>query len=134
MKSKLHVAADPPDDLLGGEPLGGEPATDEPSESEMVTQLEDEPGANWRDLYLQPIIRAIRNRFDLERGQVSLLGPRKKIPFGSDTLGFDVEGHARFNDFEPPTDKYGTAPFQFVAHINPNGELQLPVEIKGAPE
>ena len=127
METKLHVAADPPDDLLGGDAAG-----DEPSESEMVTQLEDEPGANWRDLYLQPIIRAVRNRFDLQRGQVSLLGPRKKVPFGSDTLGFDIEGHVRFTDFEPPTEDFGTAPYRFIAHVDPNGEIQLPVEIEGA--
>lgn len=67
--------------------LAQDPMTDEPSESKMVQQAEDEPGANWRDLFLQPIIRMIRNRFDLEKGQVALVGPTKQVPYGSDTLG-----------------------------------------------
>ena len=121
--TRIKMAADPM------EPELVEPSGSEPSESEMVEQLEEEPGANWRDLYLQPIIRAIRNRFDLERGQVRLLGPKKKVPFGSDTLGFEITGHVKFVDFEPPVDQCGTSPYRFIAHIDPNGELQMPVEI-----
>lgn len=103
----------------------------EPSESEMVERLEEEPGANWRDLYLQPIIRAIRNRFDLQQGQVLLLSPRKKVPFGSDTLGFDITGHVRFENFTPDAQQYGDAPYRFTAHVDPNGELQQPIEVQG---
>jgi hypothetical protein len=103
-----------------------------PSETKMVEQLEDEPGANWRELYLQPIIRAIRNRFDLPEGAVTLMGPKKQVPFGSDTLGFDITGHVRFQDFVPPAAEFGSEPFSFVANVDPNGELQLPVEINGA--
>lgn len=108
-----------------------EPESEEPSESEMVEQLEEDPGANWRDLYLQPIIRAIRNRFDLDRRTVTLLGPTKKVPFGSDSLGFNITGHVRFKDFVPPEDQYGKAPYRFTATVDPDGELQLPVEVTG---
>ncbi|KKN56102.1 hypothetical protein LCGC14_0575800 [marine sediment metagenome] len=129
---KIKTAADPIlDEPELVEPEGPAPTADEPSESEMVQELEEEPGANWEDLYLQPIIRAIRNRFDLEQGQVKLLGPKKKVPFGSDTLGFDVVGHVRFDAFTPPADEYGDAPYRFTASIDPNGELQLPVEVVG---
>jgi len=104
---------------------------EEPTETEMVEELEEEPGANWRDLYLQPIIRAIRNQFDLPEGQVTLLGPAKKVPFGSDTLGFNITGHVRFQDFSPNVNEYGRSPYRFTAHVDPNGELQLPVEVLG---
>ena len=135
----LRTAADPdepvdePMDLSMDmdEPLGGLEGEGEPSEYEMTKQLEKDPGANWRDLYLQPIIRAIRNRFDLEKGQVRLISPKKKIPFGSDTLGFEVVGHIRFDDYTPDRDDYGDSPFRFRAAVDINGELVLPVEVTG---
>lgn len=104
---------------------------EEPSEAEMVEELEEDPGANWKELYLQPVIRAIRNRFDLQEGQVTLLSPRKETPYGSDTLGFVIVGHVQFNDFEPSEDEVGAPPYQFYAQVNPAGELLLPVKIQG---
>lgn len=109
----------------------GPAGTGGPSESALVDQLEEDPGANWEEVYLQPVIRAIRNKFDLEEGQVVLVGPKKKVPFGTDTLGFDITGHVRFEDFVPPEDQAGTAPFKFVAHVDPQGELMLPIEVRG---
>jgi len=135
MTKQLRTAQDPPEEDLAldlppvDDPaLGGE---GEPSEYEMSEQLEKDPGANWRDLYLQPVIRAIRNRFDLEKGQVKLVSPKKKIPFGSDTLGFEIAGHVRFEDFTPGQDEYGKSPFRFRAVVDTNGELILPVEVTG---
>lgn len=125
MSPTLHTALDLPDDPMGAEDDTG------PTEVEMVERLEEEPGANWRDLYLQPIIRAVRNRFDLEPGQIKLLGPKKKAPYGSDALGFDITGHVRFEDFTPPANDYGDGPYRFTAHIDPQGELQTPVEVAG---
>ena len=122
----IRLAVEP----LSSDNTGG-PEHDGPDEYELVNQLEEDPGANWRDLYLQPIIRAIRNRFDLEKGQVKLLGPKKKVPFGTDTLGFDVQGHVKFDDFVPPEDQHGTSPYKFTAHVDPKGELMLPIEVRG---
>ncbi len=119
------------DPTLGPQHDGPSVGSEGPSKSKLVDQLERDPGAHWKDLYLQPIIRAIRNRFDLEKGQVVLVGPRKKVPFGTDTLGFDVQGHVRFEDFVPPEDQHGTAPFRFLAHVDPQGELMLPIEVRG---
>jgi hypothetical protein len=140
--TKLHIAQDPLLDEPGLDvpgldelaPLDDDAALGdegEPSEYEMTEELEKDPGANWRDLYLQPIIRAIRNRFDLEKGQVRLVSPKKKIPFGSDTLGFEVIGHVRFEDFTPSADEYGKSPYSFRATVDTNGELVLPVEVTG---
>lgn len=102
-----------------------------PTEPEMVEKLEDDPGANWRELYLQPIIRTIRNRFDLEKGQVSLVGPSKRVPYGSDTLGFDITGHVRFKDFVPSQEEFGKQPYRFTATITPDGEVMEPINIEG---
>lgn len=120
---KVALDEIPPEDV--------EPLDEDVEESEMVEELEESPGANWRDLYLQPVIRAIRNRFDLEKGQVRLVSPKKKVPFGSDTYGFDIVGHVRFENFEPDYDQFGGAPYKFRAHISVSGELQSPVEIQG---
>jgi hypothetical protein len=120
---KVALEEVPPEDVA--------PLDEEAEESEMVEELEESPGANWKELYLQPIIRAIRNRFDLEKGQVKLVSPKKNVPFGSDTYGFDIVGHVRFENFEPDYDKFGGAPYKFRAHISVDGELQSPVEIKG---
>ena len=134
---QLYTAQDPPEEEPLGEldpPAFADPAVGdegEPSEFEMTKELEKDPGANWRDLYLQPIIRAIRNRFDLEKGQVRLVSPKKKIPFGSDTLGFEVIGHVRFEEFTPSADEYGQSPWSFRATVDTNGELILPVEVTG---
>lgn len=105
---------------------------DEPSESEMVQNVEEDPGANWRDLYLQPIIRMIRSRFDLEKGQVSLVGPSKRVPYGSDTLGFEITGHVRFKEFVPSKDEFGSSPYRFTASVTPKGEVMEPITIEGA--
>lgn len=128
--ASLRLAQDPEDSELLDED-DSELLDEEEEEAEMVTELEESPGANWEELYLQPIIRAIRNRFDLKPGQVKLISPRKKVPFGSDTYGFNIVGHVRFDKFEPDYDKFGKAPYRFRAHISVDGELQLPVDIKG---
>lgn len=122
--ASLRLAQDPEDE-------DPELLDEEEEEADMVVELEESPGANWEELYLQPIIRAVRNRFDLEPGQVKLVSPRKKVPFGSDTYGFDIVGHVRFDNFEPDYDEFGGAPYRFRAHISVDGELQLPVEVKG---
>jgi len=119
LRGTVRVAQDPPDDA--------------PSEFEMTEEQEQKPGANWRDLYLQPVIRAIRNRFDLPKGSVTLVGPKKKTPFGDDSLGFELTGHVRFEDFKPPTKQYGRAPYRFTCSVSPEGELLLPVELQGSP-
>lgn len=117
-QGRIYVAQDP---------LEEEP----PSESEMVEELEDEPGANWRDRYLQPIIRAIRNQFDLDEGQVKLMGPRKAVPFDTDAYGFEIRGHVRFEDYRPDQENYGVPPYRFTAIINPEGELMSNIRIEG---
>jgi hypothetical protein len=108
-----------------------EPNEEGPSEGEMVEELEEEPGANWRDLYLQPIIRAIRNQLDLAEGQVKLLGPRKVIPFDTDAYGFEIRGHVRFDNFVPDQESFGRPPYRFTAIINPEGELMSNIRIEG---
>jgi hypothetical protein len=97
----------------------------------MVQQIEEEPGADWRDLYLQPIIKTIRSRFDLDKGQVSLVGPAKKVPYGADSLGFEITGHVRFKDFVPSEEEFGKKPYRFTATISPDGEILDPVIIEG---
>jgi len=115
------------------EPATPDPTEDnKPSEQEMVQKLEEDPGANWKELYLQPIIRAIRNRLDLDPGQVSLVSPKKRVPYGSDTLGFDIVGHVRFENFVPDRDEFGESPYRFKAHVSVEGNLQVPVAVQGS--
>jgi len=108
---------------------GGEPEA--PTEEELVQDIEEDPGTEWQERYLQPIIRAIRSRFDLERGQVMLVAPRKETPFGTDAYSFRITGHVRFEDFSPDTSEFGEPPYRFLARVKPDGQLSKRIEVYG---
>lgn len=124
----LIVAQDPIADPLAEEEESPEEG---PTEEQLVEEQEKEPGMTWRDRYQQPLIRAIRSLFDLEKGQVKLLGPRKEVPLGSDAYGFDIVGHVRFEDYSPDENRYGKPPYRFKVHVDGEGQMSKRVEIMG---
>ncbi len=117
--------------VVAQDPLPGEEDTEAPTQEELVDEIEDDPGLDWRERYTQAIIRAIRSRFDLEAGQVVLVAPHKETPYGTDAYSFRITGHVRFEDFTPSSDEFGTSPFHFLARIKPDGQLSRRVEVYG---
>ena len=110
-------------------------AQDPPNETgqEMVEDLRKGPAENWRK-FLQPIIIHIRNKYGLDVGQVSLVGPRIETEFTSPSYGFSIVGHVRFSP-EPPVEvvkDHGQPPYAFKAAVTPNGDLVSSVRIVGS--
>lgn len=121
-----YVVADDPVDMTQG-------PEEAPTAQEVVEEVEEEPSSEWRQTYLPAIFKMIRNQFDLKKGQVVLLGPRKETEYVSDAYGFDITGHIRFEDFEPDQGKYGLPPYHFKINVNPEGELSKLILIEGQP-
>jgi len=114
-KNKLYVAADE--------------VTEEKDQGDILEDVMDNPGNEWKETYMLPILIAIRNMFDLNRGQVVLSDYKKVSPFGADNFGFAIVGTVRFKDFMP--DDYGNPPYSFYAQIEPGGTLALPITLQG---
>jgi hypothetical protein len=126
------VAQDPVPDDEEPEVEPAAPVVDDTGE-EMVQELRKSPAENWKK-FLQPIIINIRNRYGLEVGDVSLMGPKVKSEFTSPRYGFYIVGHVRFEP-EVPDDvvkEHGEPPYAFEAAITPDGDLISSVNIRGS--
>ena len=121
----------PPKTEGGDDGESGESGESAPTATEVVDDVEEEPSAEWRDTYLKAVFTMIRNLFDLQKGQVVLLGPSKTTEYVSDAYGFDIVGHIRFEGFEPDQSKYGAPPYRFSVNVNPEGELSTLILVEG---
>lgn len=129
---KLVEAQEPEEEAATDAPPPPAAVPDETGE-EMVKELREGPAENWRK-FLQPIIINIRNKYGLEIGHVSLVGPRIKTKFTTPRYGFSIVGHVKFKPEAPDEviKNHGAPPYTFEADVTPNGELISSVSLAGS--
>ncbi len=98
-----------------------------PTEKEMVEDVEDSPGAEWRK-YLQPILREVKLLLNVP---LELRNSFTVPVQGDSSLGFHITGVVYFTDGIPPDieETLDGRALRYKAYVSPDGILADQVEL-----
>jgi hypothetical protein len=94
-------------------------------------EVAPDTGTDWRQ-HTDAIMSALREQLgapgEENRGKLRLLGVEMKNVFGTPEFGYELHGNFE-TELDVDAEQYGKPPYNFVAHIDPEDKLILPVEI-----